>query len=73
MKKLWIAACMAIRGDRVHLKSQAFIAENQAEAYHVAYLNCHFDYPKEDGFYNHLASVGEVPAEKLRSFMVDVE
>lgn len=68
-KNLWIAACMAVRGDEIHLKSEAFLAKSKADAYNIAYLNCHFEYPPESGFNNHLASVGEVPSEKLRSIM----
>ena len=69
-KTLYIAACMAVLGEQVYLKSQAFLAKNKEEAYKVAYFNCHCDYPVEDGYENHLASVGEIPTVKLRSILL---
>lgn len=68
-KNLYIAACMATKGEEVYLKSKAFLAVDKEDAYKVAYMNCHLDYPLEDGFDNHLASVGEIPTTRLRSIL----
>lgn len=68
-KTFYIAACMATKDEEVYLKSKAFLAKSKDDAYKVAYMNCHFDYPVEDGFGNHLASVGEIPATRLRTIL----
>jgi hypothetical protein len=68
-KTLFIAACMATKGEEVFLKSKAFLANSKDDAYKVAYMNCHCDYPLEEGFDNHLASVGEIPAPRLRNIL----
>jgi len=68
-KTFFIAACMATKDEEVYLKSKAFLAKSKDDAYKVAYMNCHSDYPMADGFDNHLASVGEIPATRLRSIL----
>lgn len=68
-KTLFIAACMATKGEEVFLKSKAFLANSKDDAYKVAYMNCHHDYPVEEGFDNHLASVGEIPTQRLRTIL----
>ena len=69
MKTLWIAALLAIRGHEVHLKTEAYLAENKAAASMVADHNCELIFPTEDGFGNHMTSVSEIPRDRLKAIV----
>ncbi len=69
MKKLWVVSMLAMRRDELHLRSEALVAKTRADATHAAWQNCFFEYPLEEGFRNHLASVDEVTPEEI-NFLV---
>jgi hypothetical protein len=69
MKTLWIAALLAIRGQEVHLKTEAYLAEDKKAASLVADHNCQITFPVEDGFSNHMTSVSKIPRERLKAIV----
>ncbi len=64
---------MAIRGQEVHLKTEAYLAKNKSEAAVAANQSCQFLFPPEEGFFNHLTSVGEVPDDQLKAIVLGNE